>query len=218
MRKVLIALLITAFVFNIAGARKKSKAGKIVDGIYTDKKYDFSLVIPDKWDKSVKKDKNNIRLVLTKKQYDIPNEYRHAQSYTQVPKVIIYVDTSSMTPMMFVDSLISDKFKSKQKNKMLEEFKILFGDFIQKKKSKMAIGDVSGMIVSGERRYSINVQRRGISGDMADLVSDYYGGSLFVTKKDNMLVIFHFICENRYFAAENADFIKLLKGFKFVKK
>jgi hypothetical protein len=218
MRKALITLLIMAFVFNIAGARKKSKAGKIVDGVYTDKKHDFSLVIPDKWDKSIKKDKDKVRLVLTKKQFDIPNDYRHAPSYTQVPKVIVYVDTSSMNPTMFIDSLVSDKYKSKQKNKMFEEFKILYGDFIPKRKSKMSISDIEGMRISGERRYSINVQRRGIGGDLADLVSDYYGGSLFITKKDDNLIIFHFICEKRYFVTEDADFVKLLNGFKFIKK
>ncbi len=215
MKKVLIVLMIVVFAVGIADARKKNKAGKVSDGVYTDKKYDFSLVIPDLWGSSVKKDKNKVRLVLTKKQYDIPNEYRHAPTYTQAPRVIVYVDTCSLPTPIFIDSLISDKFKSKQKNKMFEEFKILFGDFILKKKSKVSIGDIEGIKISGETRYTLNVTRRGIDGDQADLIINYYGGSMFFIKKDKTLIIFHFICELLYFGAEDADFTKLIAGFKF---
>jgi len=217
MKKVMILLLMVVFAVGIADARKrKSKAGEISDSVYTDNKYNFSLVISDKWDTSIKKDDSKVRLILIKKQYDIPNEYRHAPTYTQVPKVIVYVDTSSLPTPVFVDSLISDKFKSGQKNEMLQEFKLLFGDFVPEKRSKMSVGDVEGIKVSGERRYTLNVQRQGIDGDRADLVTNYYGGSLFFIKKENTLIIFHFICEKVYFTAEDADFTKLIESFKFV--
>ncbi len=216
MKKVMILLLMVVSVVSIADARKrKSKAGEISGGVYTDSKYGFSLVISDKWDTSIKNDDSKVRLILIKKQYDIPNEYRHAPTYTQVPKVIVYVDTSSLPTPVFADSLISDKFKSDQKNEMLQEFKLLFGDFVREKSSKISIGDVEGIRVSGERRYTLNVQRQGIDGDMADLVTNYYGGSMFFIKKDKTLIIFHFICEKAYFAAEDADFTKLIESFKF---
>jgi hypothetical protein len=218
MKKVMILLLMVVLAVSIADARKKkSKAGKIKDDVYTDNKYGFSLVIPDKWDASIKKDDSKVRLVLIKKQYDIPNEYRHAPTYTEIPKVTVYVDTTSMPAGIFLDSLLSDKYKSDQKNDMLQEFKLLFGDVMAVRRSKMQIGDIEGVIMTGERRYSINVQRQGIDGDRADLVTNYYGGSLFLVKKGDYIIIFHFICEKVYFAAEDMDFTKLLEGFKFVK-
>ena len=131
--------------------------------------------------------------------------------------MVVYVDTTSFPEQIFLDSLISDKYKSDQKNEMLQEFKLLFGDISSVRSSKVKFGDVEGVKLSCERRYSINVQRQGIDGDQADLVTNYYGGSLFVVKKDKTIIIFHFICEKIYFAAEDADFTKLIAGFKFVK-
>jgi hypothetical protein len=218
MKKVMILFLVFAMAFSIADARKKkSKAGEIKDGVYTDNKYGFSLDIPDTWDASVKKDDSKVRLILVKKQFDIPNEYRHAPTYTQAPRVTVYVDTTSMPEQMFLDSLLSDQYKSDQKNEMLQDFKLLFGDVTNIRRTKMKIGDIEGALMTGERRYSINVQRQGIDGDRADLVTNYYAGSLFVVKKGDDVIIFHFICEKNYFAAEYMDFEKLLKGFKFVK-
>jgi len=217
MKKVMILFLMVVLAVSVADARKKkSMAGKIKDDVYTDSQYGFSLTIPDKWDTSIKKDDSEVRLVLIKKQYDIPNEYRHASSYTQAPRVVVYVDTTSLPEQIFLDSLLNDKYKSDQKNKMLQEFKLLFGDVISVRSSKAKFGDIEGVRMTAERRYSLNVQRQGIDGDQADLVTNYYGGSLFLVKQDNQIIIFHFICEKLYFATEFADFTKLLEGFQFI--
>lgn len=215
MKRLLIAFIMVGLVFNIAGARKKDKAGKIDKGVYFDKKHDFSLVIPKEWNASIKKSKSKTRLILTKKQYDIPTQFQHAPSYTQVPRVTVYVDTTSMKLSWFIDSLLSDKYKSKQKSKMLQEFQILFGDYRPRKRSKMSVGKVDGIRIAGERRYTIQVQRAGPDADKADVVTDFFGGSMFFTKKDNQIYIFHFICEKRYFKDIEQDFVKLLKGFSF---
>ncbi len=183
-----------------------------------DSKYGFSLAIPEGWDTSIKKDKYKTRLILTKKRYEIPSAYRHAPGYTQIPKATVYVDTTSMQLNMFIDSLLSDEYKSDQKNKMLEEFKILFGDFVQKTRTKTSLGETDGMLISGERRYTLRVQKAGFDSDEADLITDFYGGTIFSTKKDNLIFIIHFISENRYFSTENQDFLKLLNGFTILKE
>jgi len=215
MKRVLIALLMMAVVCNIAFARKKNKAGTIKDGVYCDKQYEFCIAIPDKWDASIKKEKYKTRIVFTKKTFDIPPDYRHAPNYTQIPKAFVYVDTTSLALSLFIDSLLSDKYKSKQKNKMLDEMYLLYGDYAEKKRPKIKIGEIDGYLSTGERRYTLQVARAGVNADKADHVSDFYGGSIMFVKKDKTLYIVHFICEKRFFVNEHKDFLELLKGFEF---
>ncbi len=216
MKRLLIALLMMTLVCNIALARKKNKAGAIEDNVYCDKKYDFCITIPpDKWDTSIKKGDSKIRIVFSKKNYDIPPDYQHAPNYTQIPKAIIYVDTTSMALNPFIDSLLSDKYKSKQKNSMLDEMPLLYGDYAQKKRPKLKIGDVDAYLSTGERRYTLQVARAGVNADKADHVSDFYGGSILFAKKGENIYIIHFICEKRFFENEHKDFLELINGFEF---
>jgi len=215
MKKTLMIILLVTLAFNICSARKRDKAGKIEDGIYYDKEYNFSLVVPDGWNTSIKKADSEVRLILTKDQYDIPIHFQHAPNYTKVPKVTVYVGDASMRLDWFVDSLLSDDYNSDQKKDMLNEFELLFGDYINTRRSKMTIGDVEGYLISGERRYTIQVQRAGSQADKADVVTDYYAGSLFLTEHDGKFIIFHFICERLYYKMLENEFLNMLKGFKF---
>ncbi len=215
MKKILIAVIMVALVFSVAGAKKKDKAGKVIDGVYLDAKYNFSLDVPDVWKYKIKKNKDNIRLILTKKQYDTPTQFLRAPSYTTVPKVTILIDTTSLSLDMFVDSLLSDKFNSKQKKSILSEFPILFGDYKLRKRAKLMVGDVEGIRISAQLRYTIQVQRAGSQSDKADVVTDFNGGSIFFAKQGDKIYMFHFICEWRYFEVYVQEFTNLVQGFKF---
>ena len=135
-KRLLIGFLILILAVNIAGARKRSKAGKIDDGVYTDAKFNFSFSINGTWDTSIKKGKKPVRITLVKKEYDIPMHFQHVPTYTTIPKITVYADTSSLGLKQFVDSLLADKFKSSQKKDILSEFKLIFGDFTLKKNSE----------------------------------------------------------------------------------
>ena len=208
MKRLVIALIMVALVFGIADARKKkSKAGEFDDGVYTDGKFNFSMVIPeDVWNISIKKDKSQIRLILTKKVFDIPIAYTQDPGYTKTPKVTVYVDTTSWSAKMFVDSLLNSEYKSDQKKEVLQNCEILFGDYTPKRNSKLQIGEIQGVMISGEQKYTKQIP---------DVITDFYGGAIFFAKQDQTLYIFHMICENKYFATEYEDFVKLLEGLKF---
>lgn len=219
MRKFLIIVMASALFFSISEAgKKKDLAGKIENGVYTDDTYNFSLAIPKGWDSNIKKEKSPVRLALIKKQYDVPKQFQHAPSYTTVPRITVYVDTTSLTTDQFIDSLLSDKCQSKQKNYILSEFKVLYGDFMLKKRSKMPIGDSSGIKITGQTRYTIELQRAGTESDKADVVTDFWGGSLFFIKDGNNIIMMQLICEWRYFDVLEEEFTGILNGFKIVKK
>jgi len=217
MKKLIIVILISALAFNIAaGRRGKKKAGEMIDNVYCDNQYGFSMEFSnDFWDYSIKRDDDAVRVILTKQQYDIPTHFIHAPNYTQVPKVTVYVDTTSMTLQMFTDSLLSDEYKSKQKNQIIGEFNLLFGDFVPQRRSKMKVDEEDAIMVIGERQYTMNVQKAGTESNTADVVTDFYGGALLLVKKGDMLLMLHFICEKRYLAAELEDFMKLGEGMRF---
>ncbi|PKK83283.1 MAG: hypothetical protein CVT49_09290 [candidate division Zixibacteria bacterium HGW-Zixibacteria-1] len=207
MKRLVIALLAVGLVFNIALAKKKDKAGRLENGVYIDDSYNFSLPISeDVWNISIKKDKSPIRLILTKKVFDVPIVYTQDPGYTKTPKVTVYVDTTSWSAQLFVDSLLNDQFKSKQKKEILQNCEILYGDYKPKRKSKYQFGDVPGVLISGELQYTKQIP---------DVITDYYGGAIFFAKQDNNLYIFHLISENKYFSTEYEDFVTLLNGLKF---
>ena len=113
--------------------------------MFTDAKYDYSLKVSDDWKYSIKKNKDNTRLILTQKNYEIPTHFLHAPNYTTVPKVTIIVDTTSLPLKLFVDSILLEDVNSKQRKNILAEFPLLYGDFLLKKRAKMTIGDVEGI-------------------------------------------------------------------------
>ena len=218
MKKILMAVFIAIFVFSICGAKKKDLAGDVENAVYTDNTHNFSLAMPDAWNYSLKKSMGEVRLILTKKQYDTPIQFQQAANYTTAPRITVYVDTTSLTADQFVDSLLSDKYKSKQKNRLISEFKILNGPFQLKKRSKMEAGEISGVRIAGQQRYTVEVQRSGSESDRGDLVTDFYGGSIFFAKEGSNIVIMHMICEWRYFDVLEQDFIKIVNGLTFRKK
>ncbi|MEW5924250.1 MAG: hypothetical protein AB1746_09705 [Candidatus Zixiibacteriota bacterium] len=207
MKRFVIALLIVGLVFNISLAKKKDKvAGTCENGVYTDENYHFSLPISeDVWNISIKKDKDPIRLILTKKVFNIPIAYTQDPGYTKTPKVTVFVDTTSWSTQMFVDSLLNDQYKSKQKKEILQNCEILFGDFQIKRKSNFQFGDAAGTLISGEMKYTKQIP---------DIITDFYGGAVFFAKQDKTLYVFHMICENKYFSTEFEDFSKLMNGLK----
>jgi hypothetical protein len=159
---------------------------------------------------------------LTKKEYDIPLHFQYSPTYTTIPKITVYADTSSLSLKQFVDSLLADEYKSKQKNAILAEFKLLFGDFTLKKNSKKMIGELTGHKITGEQKYSLRVSSAGTGGDEMsgsfgdyDVVSDFYGGAVFFAKQGKTIIMMHFICEARYFEMLDLEFEKIIKTFKF---
>jgi len=216
MKKVVVACVLVALICNVALARKKDKAGSVKDNVFTDLKYGYSLDISDEWKYSIKKNKDNTRLILTQKNYEIPTHFLHAPNYTTVPKVTIIVDTTSLPIKLFVDSLLLENVKSKQRKSILAEFPLLYGDFQLKKRAQMSIGEVEGVRITGQQQYTIQVQRQGSQSNLGDVVTDFYGGSVFFAKVDDEhIILFHFICEWRYYESLDPVFEKLLEGLKF---
>ncbi len=225
MRKITIFFLILMICSPIVFARKpKDKAGKVVDRVFTDKKYNFQLTITDLWKYKVNKNKTNFRLVLTKAKYEIPSDYKDAPDYTMIPKINVYADTTSLSVPAFIDSLLSDSFKSKQKKEIYKEFEILSSsggsgmkkEKIRPRKSRtLEIDGKKGKSWSGQVQYR-NEVATSASAAGGKRVYGAYGGTIVGIKKGNQIVLFHVICEWIYFENNTIDAMAVINSLKFL--
>ena len=87
---------------------------------YKDKEYGFTIKLNEAWKAKVAKADSPFRLVLVQKNYLIPSDYSDAPDYTKVPRLVVFADTTSMGASDFIDSLLSDTYKSDQKNEIKE--------------------------------------------------------------------------------------------------
>ncbi len=200
-RLLLLVMVLLLAVPTVEARKKKDKAGKMVGSVYQDKKYDFKLTVHENWKARIEKNKSNFRLILTQRKYGTPSDYADAPDYTKVPRVAVFVDTSSMGVFPFVDSLLSEGYKSEQKKTLLKEFEFLNEpEIIPKGRSRIEVGGESGLIWKGQSKYIKEVQTSaGAVGGKR--VYGSYGGAILAAKnkKTNTIVLFHLMCEWEYF-------------------
>jgi len=207
---VTLALLILAPAAD--AARKKAKAGKVNDGVYTDAKYDFTLKVHDNWKISIKKDKENVRLTMIQKKYGVPADYIDAPDNTEVPKLTIIVDTCSLGPHAFLDSLVSRKFKSKQKSRIVGKFDLLQQqEIIPKGRKRWEVGELSGLIWTGQSKYIKEVQTSASSVG-GKRVYGSYGGIIAAIKRGDNVILVHMMCEWSFFDNVMAEVRDILAG------
>jgi len=220
MKRALIIGVIAALLIPSVMARKpKVRAGKVADGIYTDKKYEFSMNIQENWKPNVKLNKSKFRLVLVQKNYEIPGDYLEAPDYTNVPRITLWVDTTSMSAFQFLDSLLSPGFKSNQKKELLREFDILNDrinekgnvreTLITKKKKTTKIDGQKAVMWSGRLQYRKDVARSASSLGGKRVVGAY-GGGIVAVKNGKNLFLFHVMCEYDYFNSNFAQAMNMI--------
>ena len=126
MKSLVLLTLLVAFAFSTTQAgRVKNLSGVVENNVFTDKKYNYSLTLNDGWKYTLQKNEENFRILLTQRNYDIPPSYINATDYTQIPRVVLWTDTTSLSVYAFLDSLVSETWRSAQKKELLMEFEIL---------------------------------------------------------------------------------------------
>ncbi len=220
MKKLILACLVLAlFAPSLQARKKKEKAGKVENLVYIDKKYDFSFSINKGWKYAVQLDKENFRVVLTQRSYETPHDYLDAQEYTKVPRIVVYADTSSISTLVFLDSLVSGTYSSDQKKEILKEFEIIDEQAIEegterdktvtRKRRTITIDELTAALWEGKANYRKYVSTS-VSAIGGKRVYGAYGGGIVVAKKDNTIVLFHVISEWDYFANIMQDALTMI--------
>jgi len=193
--------------------RKRDKAGSIQDGVYTDKKYEFTMKLDEEWKVSIMKDEKPFRVVLVQKNYAIPNDYQDAPDYTKVPKVVVYADTTSTGIFAFVDSLFSDSYSSDQKNEIRKEFEFLNEhEIVPRGVKRLEVGGEKGVLWQGQAKYvkEVATSASSIGGKR---VYGAYGGAIIGAKKGDLMVLFHVMSEWQYFPGVLQQALQFVETF-----
>lgn len=203
-RLLVLAILVLIAAPGPFARKKKAKTGTVKDGVFTDAKHNFSLSLPEGWRYKTQKSKSNYRLILTQRQFEIPSYYIDAPDYTYVPKIVIWTDTTSHSPFDFVDSLLSETHSSEQKKDIFKEFEILYPastsestirDKVAPRRRKVTtIAGQKGIIWKGKVIYRKEVALSSSSSGGKRIIGAW-GGAIVAVKKDDLIVMFHVMCE-----------------------
>ena len=121
-KKTLTVILALACLASTGYARKQiPKAGQITDGVYSDAKHGFSLTLPAGWDAKVKEVKSECRLELTLKKFELPVDLEPYRDAMTAPAAEVWVVELPFSTHEYVDSLISDSYRSNLKSRLLRD-------------------------------------------------------------------------------------------------
>lgn len=225
MIRILSVLLIVIVALPVSAAKKKERTGIVTDQVYTDSEYDFSIKLLENWSYKLRKSGDHFRVVLLQKNYAIPTDYVESPDYTQVPRLTIWADTTSLDVVTFVDSLVSESFKSEQKKDIIKEFDIFnsgsagSGGYretaIPRKRTPMTLGGDRGIVWNAQMKYTVDVTLSQASRS-GKTVHGAYGGAIFGMRKGNTIVLAHLICEWSYFPQIQDEVSTMINSFVWV--
>lgn len=224
-RLLIVVLMLLVCVPSGFARRKKVKAGKIQDNVYTDSDYGFQMPLIEGWKTKVGDQKSHFRLYLVQKNYDVPSEYQDAPDYTQVPKVVVWVDTTTLGAAAFIDSLVSTTFKSKQKKEIFKEFELLneasagsgtYRDpLVRKGRKTIKVDGAKGVRWSGRATYMKEVALSASATGGGKRIRSAYGGTVVALKQGDVVVVFHMMCEWNYYAGIHATMMNMVLALKW---
>lgn len=224
-RLLIITLVLLVCVPAGFARRKKTKAGKVQDNIYTDSDYGFQMPLIEGWKVKIGSQKSHYRLSLVQKNYDVPAEYQDAEDYTQVPRIVVWVDTTTLGASAFVDSLVSPTFKSKQKKEVFKEFELIneasagsgtYRDpLVRKGRRTIKVDGAKGVRWSGRATYMKEVALSASSTGGGKRVRGAYGGTVVALKKGNVVVVLHMMCEWNYYNGINEIMMNMVNALKW---
>lgn len=226
MRRVLVFALVGALMATTVSARRpKDRAGKVDDGVYVDKKYNFQLTLNSDWKYKIGDNDDDYRLTLTQVNYEVPPNYIDAPDYTKIPRTVVYVDTTTLGVAAFVDSLLSESFGSKQKNEIYKEFEILNDnaggsgltreEVVTTQRRFLDIGGERAILWAGRVKYrnEVSVSASSMGGKR---VYGGFSGCIVGVKKGSNIILMHTICEENYFESIMAEALRMANSLKWV--
>jgi hypothetical protein len=214
-RLLVFVLALLVVVPSVDARRKKKRAGTMDGSTYIDSKYGFTFEALDNWKANVQKEGSRTRVILTQTNYDSPEDYRGMEDYTAVPRLVIWVDTSTMGPFPLMDSLLSETYNSEQKKDMAKEFEFFAEpDITPRGRSRFELDGEKGVAWEGESKYIKDVQSSA-SASGGKRVYGGYGATVMIAKKDDLAVVQYMMCEKDFYDAVVAEVLQMAATFKW---
>ncbi|UCE24767.1 MAG: hypothetical protein JSU74_01580 [Candidatus Zixiibacteriota bacterium] len=228
MRRILFFVLMVVLLCTAADARRsKERAGVVKDGVFYDKKYEFSLDLDEDWKYKVGRKDDNYRLTLTKNTFEIPPQYLSAQDYTKAPRTVVFVGKTKVRGPALIDSLLSDSYNSEMKKEIFKEFEILNENaggtgltrekLVPRDRRSMDIAGQQGFIWTGKAKYRNEISILGKGMQRTKRVFGGYGGCIIGVKRGDHVILIHTICEENYMEDIVKETVELVNTLQWTK-
>jgi len=220
---VILTLLLAFGIATSQAGRVKDLSGTVENNVYKDKKHGFSLTLNDDWKYTLQKNEDNFRILLTQRNYDIPPGYISAPDYTQIPRIVLWTDTTSLNAFAFLDSLVSNTWRSDQKKELLKEFEILNvvpasgtqrDAAVPRGRKPADIGGEKGILWQAKSKYVKEIETS--AGALAGTrVNGSYGGAIAAVKHSDRIFVFHLMTEWDFFDSVLGQALKIIGSLTF---
>jgi len=228
-RLIIIMLALCVCIPSVNAKKKKPKAGKIENNVFTDKKHNYELTFPEDWKANIHKNDKDYRVILVQKNHEIPPDYLDAPDFTLVPRISIYVGESNMSSFALLDSLLSEDYSSDLKKDLFKEFEILnsqsVGDGTTREKTttrrrkpfNIDSEDIKGVMWYGRSTYIKYVTTSASSQSGKRVYGDYQGGVIILEIDKKKKIMFHVMSEGLYFPAVWSQMEAIVNSIKLKK-
>jgi hypothetical protein len=202
--------LLLLFATSLSAGDKSAETGIIKDGIYHDTRFAFSVKIPTDWrEAKLRKEPSAERILMVQRKPRVPLRLQDSPEAAVRPSVMIFTDSTTMTPAEFFAFIRADTGKTDFKQRILAKSVFLEQgvpneiEVMEKMTTKILGRDATRMKVRLE--YSARVENPGMSKKPVQ-VNDYRIGYIFLVPFDGWLMYIEEVCENQFLQSLQPDF------------
>ncbi|MFH2055352.1 MAG: hypothetical protein ABIJ61_05295 [bacterium] len=220
LKKVLLLMLGLCLVVAIAAPVRagddKDKTGFSDDNKYTDYRYGFEIRVPDDWKiGKPKKEPNCQRIVAEKKNARIPPQLQDDPSWATRPTLMIFADSTKLTPNEFFAFLQSDTTDSELKKQIIKST-VLMDLYARHKfdvllQTPTTLGGITGLQLKLRRQYE--AQGTQLGDDRPMTIKDFVSGYVYLLQGDGWLCYIELACENQFLPVLEETFAEIIGSF-----
>jgi hypothetical protein len=223
MRKFFFILLATALLVSVSvcptTAGDDERTGTVDDNKYVDHRFGFSVQLPESWKVAKPKDEPHPqRLIAEEKHPRVPIKLQENPGAATKPTLIVFADSTDMTPQEFMNFLRADTTESDFKEKLLDRT-ILLDAFSKYNTDILSTTTVEFLGRQATRmvarlQYEAVGYMRGRNEEIK--VNDFRVGYIYLVPMDGWLMYVEFACENQFAEALEESFGEILDSFTWV--
>jgi len=211
-------LIVGVFLFlvvSLSAADKSAEVGYVKDGIYHDARFGFSIKIPVEWrEAKPRKEPTPERLLLMQKKPRVPLQLQNSPEAAVKPTVMIFADSTAMSPQAFFAFLRADTGKTEFKSRILSKSILLdqgtSSDIqIVEKTTAKILGQEAIKLVA-RLKYVARVQSPTSSAMVQ--VSDFRAGDIYIVPFSGWLLYIEQACENEFLESLQPDFDAMINS------
>jgi hypothetical protein len=203
---------------SLSAADKSTDVSYIKDGIYHDVRFGFAVKIPVDWKEAkLRKEPTSERLLLIQKKPKVPLRLQNSPESAVKPSIMIFADSTSMSPESFLAFLRADTGKTEFKTRILSKSVLLdqgTPSVVQiLKKTTVKILGQEAVRLGARLEYSVRVESPTTTAMVQ--VNGFRAGDVYVVPFPGWLMYIEQACEDEYRESLQPDFDTMINSLAF---